>query len=147
VLNGWAGPGLLDSYETERRPVAEHNVSRSADLAGTTREAGEELQADLGGRLTHVWVRDGASTHDLLGPGLTLFTGPDADTASWERTVDGFRARAPVAVRQLSAITAGALGIRSGGALPVRPDGTRLASLAAAGDVAPHTAGEERRAA
>jgi 2-polyprenyl-6-methoxyphenol hydroxylase-like FAD-dependent oxidoreductase len=34
VLRGWAGPELLDSYESERRPVAEHNVARSADPAG-----------------------------------------------------------------------------------------------------------------
>ena len=31
VLRGWTGDGLLDSYEPERRPVAEHNVARSAD--------------------------------------------------------------------------------------------------------------------
>lgn len=29
VLEGWAGPGLLDSYETERRPVAEFNTAQS----------------------------------------------------------------------------------------------------------------------
>ncbi len=29
VLNGWGGPALLDSYERERRPVAERNVARS----------------------------------------------------------------------------------------------------------------------
>jgi putative polyketide hydroxylase len=32
VLQGWAGPGLLDTYETERRPVAEYNVERSVAL-------------------------------------------------------------------------------------------------------------------
>ena len=29
VLNGWAGPGLLDTYETERKPVAVHNGATS----------------------------------------------------------------------------------------------------------------------
>lgn len=29
VLDGWAGTGLLDSYETERRPVAEFNTAQS----------------------------------------------------------------------------------------------------------------------
>lgn len=34
VLNGWGGPALLDSYEIERRPVAERNVARSERHAG-----------------------------------------------------------------------------------------------------------------
>jgi 2-polyprenyl-6-methoxyphenol hydroxylase-like FAD-dependent oxidoreductase len=34
VLRGWADPALLDSYKAERRPVAEHNVARSADSTG-----------------------------------------------------------------------------------------------------------------
>ena len=51
VLRGWAGPELLDTYEAERRPVAEHNVARSADPGGTVREPAEELHADLGGRI------------------------------------------------------------------------------------------------
>ena len=37
VLNGWADPSLLESYERERRPVAAHNVARSADPNGSTR--------------------------------------------------------------------------------------------------------------
>lgn len=34
VLNGWAGPGLLDSYDAERRPVAEATAARAADRSG-----------------------------------------------------------------------------------------------------------------
>lgn len=30
-LSGWAGPGLLDSYETERRPVAIRNVNEATN--------------------------------------------------------------------------------------------------------------------
>jgi FAD binding domain len=31
VLHGWAGPGLLDSYEAEWRPVGARRAARSAD--------------------------------------------------------------------------------------------------------------------
>ncbi len=30
VMLGWADPSLLDSYEAERRPVAEHNLRQIA---------------------------------------------------------------------------------------------------------------------
>ena len=84
MLRGWAGAALLDTYEAERRPVAAHNVARSADPDGSIRDAADELHVDLGGRIAHVWVRaDGGrvSTLDLLGRGLTLFTGPDDERA------------------------------------------------------------------
>jgi putative polyketide hydroxylase len=32
VLQGWAGPALLETYDTERRPVAEYNMGRSVEL-------------------------------------------------------------------------------------------------------------------
>jgi putative polyketide hydroxylase len=34
VVSGWAGPGLLDTYEAERRAVAEANVAYSAKRGG-----------------------------------------------------------------------------------------------------------------
>jgi 2-polyprenyl-6-methoxyphenol hydroxylase-like FAD-dependent oxidoreductase len=41
VLRAWAEPSVLDGYETERRPFAEHNLTRSAApmAAGATSSA------------------------------------------------------------------------------------------------------------
>lgn len=124
VLRGWAGSALLDTYETERRPVAAHNVARSADPGGGARLAAQELPADLGGRIPHAWLtsRAGAvSTLDLLGPGLTLFT--TGASASWQRAAQA-AVRLPVDVHRLDAITARALTVPDNGALLVRPDGS-----------------------
>jgi putative polyketide hydroxylase len=65
------------------------------------------------------------STLDLLGPGLTLFTG--AQGTEWEAAAAALRGPLPLAVRNLDAISARALGIRSGGALLARPDGAPAA--------------------
>ena len=40
VLRGWGAPALLDSYEAERRPVAEYTTARSADPSGSIRPRG-----------------------------------------------------------------------------------------------------------
>ncbi|MGZ5361080.1 MAG: hypothetical protein ACXWZW_05645, partial [Solirubrobacterales bacterium] len=37
---------------------------------------GEEIHVDLGGRIPHLWMEGGRSTLDLIGPGLTVLTGP-----------------------------------------------------------------------
>ncbi len=122
VLNGWAGPGLLDSYESERRPIVRHNIARSVDPAGSTREAATALQVDLGGRIPHVRAeRAGGrrSVLDLLGDGLTLFTG---DPGSWAAAA-AVKEGPPVAVEGLDPLAARGLGAPDGSALLVRPDG------------------------
>src|SRR5918994_1650208 len=124
ALKGWAGEELLDTYEAERRPVVAHNVERSVDERGSYRDPNDEIHIDLGGRIAHLWVeteRGRVSTLDLVGDGLTLFTGPDGETGiEAPASVDG---SAPVTVRELPAMTARALGIPPGGSQLVRPSG------------------------
>jgi 2-polyprenyl-6-methoxyphenol hydroxylase-like FAD-dependent oxidoreductase len=132
VANGWAGPELLDSYEGDRRPVAERNVEWSARADGSERDVTEELHIDLGGRIPHVWLPRGGervSTLDLLGPGFTLFAGPDAP--GWHRAAAELHDAAgtpPVTKRTVGGLAARALAVRPRGALLVRPDGMPVAS-------------------
>jgi 2-polyprenyl-6-methoxyphenol hydroxylase-like FAD-dependent oxidoreductase len=128
VLRGWAGPGLLDSYETERRPIVEHNLARSADPSGSIREPIEEIHADLGGRIAHAWT-DAArrvSTLDLLGPGFTIFT--TAAAAAWRGAVHALDASVPIRVDRLEPLAARAVGVRDRGAVLVRADGAPVGS-------------------
>ena len=127
VLRGWAREELLETYEAERRPVVAHNVERSIDERGSYREPVDETHIDLGGRIPHLWVEaDGGrvSTLDLVGDGLTLFTGPDADIDAPTPT----NGSAPLTVRALPAMAARALGIAPGRSLLVRPSGVPVRS-------------------
>ena len=67
----WTGPDLLDSYEAERRPVAEHNVTRSADPAGSRRPVDAELAAQSAIELCE---RTGSELHVVhVGEYLSTF--------------------------------------------------------------------------
>jgi putative polyketide hydroxylase len=127
VLRGWARPALLDSYEAERRPVAEYTAARSADPRGSIRMPEHEVHADIGGRIAHVWTGE-HSTLDLLGHGLTLFAA--RDEPAWASAARTAAARIPVGVRLLEPIVARALGAPGGSAILARCDGTPIGVLA-----------------
>lgn len=128
VLSGWADESLLDSYEAERRPVVAANVARSAQPDGSTVDAAEGLRVDLAGRIQHVWVPGGddrRSTIDLVGPGLTLFTG--SAPSAWVDAAGALEAAVPVTHVGLDELSARALGVVGRGALLVRPDARPVA--------------------
>jgi 2-polyprenyl-6-methoxyphenol hydroxylase-like FAD-dependent oxidoreductase len=132
VVRGWADEALLDSYEEEHRPLAEHNVVRSADELGSRRPNGDEIRVDLAGRIDHRWVKTASgrrSTVDLLGDGLTLLVGPD--DAPWRAAAEALVDGPPLAVHGLDPISARVMGVGSEGALLVRPDGVPVACWAA----------------
>jgi 2-polyprenyl-6-methoxyphenol hydroxylase-like FAD-dependent oxidoreductase len=134
VLREWATPALLDTYEDERRPVAEHTAARSVDPSGSIRAPEQEVHADLGGRIPHVWA-DEHSTLDLLGTGLTLLAGRDGP--AWDAAAASLTTRVPVDVRLLDAVAARAVGAAGRSALLVRPDGKPAAVLPAGREPAP----------
>jgi putative polyketide hydroxylase len=125
VLQGWAGEQLLDTYESERRPVGAHNVERTRQPDGARRDARDALAIDLDGRLPHHWLDNGhtTSTLDLLGDRLTLLTGPDG--FGWTAAVAGHKQN--VQVEHLTGQIAQALGISVTGAALIKPDGKELA--------------------
>jgi putative polyketide hydroxylase len=134
VLHDWARPELLDTYEAERRPVAEHAVARSADPNGSRRAPENEVRADLGSRIPHVWS-DERSTLDLLGPGLTLFAA--RDEPAWASAAAALATRVPVRVRLIDPVAARAVGAPAGSALLARSDGTPVGVFPAGADPLP----------
>ena len=110
VVNGWAGPGLLDSYEAERLPVmatmapliVRHQEARmtgqrepadgpslAAMTFGQQYGTGEVFPADppavatAGARAPHLWLihRDQRiGLHDLVNDAFIVLTGPEGQT-------------------------------------------------------------------
>jgi 2-polyprenyl-6-methoxyphenol hydroxylase-like FAD-dependent oxidoreductase len=122
VLKGWAAEDLLDSYESERRPVAEHNLIRSLDSMGSRRKVSDEVRFDLGGRLPHRWLDTPAgriSIIDLLGPGLTRLSADDREPGVEQRS----SGEPPIESYRIDAATAAALGADRPGDILLRPDG------------------------
>lgn len=105
VLQGWGGPALLDTYESERRPVAVRNAAHSNDamqhLSGLAIDMGFSYVssavigepgvprggvveptsvAAAGRRASHFWLQDSGrriSSLDLFGQGFVLLAGPE----------------------------------------------------------------------
>jgi putative polyketide hydroxylase len=127
VLRGWAGPGLLATYEHDRRPVAAHNVQRASEPTGAQRVTDQALPWDLNGRLPHHWLACGdeqTSTIDLIGDGLTVLAGPS--DPRWARFAASTSSTVPIDVHVLDGGTADALDVPPSGALLARPDGRPL---------------------
>lgn len=133
VLRGEAGESLLDTYDAERRPVAEATlrqamarasmrfdgvegaeeiVDRSAVLMGFRYGGGfvdiGDLCGEPGTRAPHVPLAAGSSTLDWYGGGFVFLGGPENRHAGTHR---------------LDIDTAARHGIGPAGAILVRPDG------------------------
>jgi 2-polyprenyl-6-methoxyphenol hydroxylase-like FAD-dependent oxidoreductase len=150
VARGWAGDALLNSYQTERRPVGERNARRSLQRLADVAPSADGWITDLdqryasaviasggphrdgvqpGQRAPHVWVSIGGrrrSSLDLFDGHMTLVVGSDA--RAWSSAA----AAAPVPLQVLGSgrepggdadALARLYGLADGGAVLVRPDG------------------------
>lgn len=184
VIDGAAGPELLDTYDAERRPVAGLHLSESVARAGLFRDgAAEGGSRQPGGHVDKVSVTlgfryrtgallpealdDGApvedprrptgrpgtraphvelehdgrtvSTLDLVGPGFTLFTGPDGD--AWHRAASAAADRTGMPVQAYRVLPATAAkadprdpsGPVGDDGAPAEPGGTGYGGTHAAG--------------
>ncbi|MFM0234093.1 FAD-dependent oxidoreductase [Paraburkholderia sediminicola] len=73
VLQGWGGPGLLDSYEIERKPVAQRNVDAAAINFGLTRPAVSYAHVEEDGP-------EGEVTRERLAAAMTANTRQEWET-------------------------------------------------------------------
>jgi 2-polyprenyl-6-methoxyphenol hydroxylase-like FAD-dependent oxidoreductase len=150
VLQGWAGPDLLDTYQTERLPVAQFNATHSVALIAGDPHANDRSDADIdfgfvyessavipdgaagvtaqpGSRAPHMWMGSEMfrrSTLDLFGPRFTLLAG--SRDGAWCAAAESIsRERGiPMAQRKMFGRAWHSLyGVEETGAVLVRPDG------------------------
>ena len=129
VINGQAGPGLLDTYEAERGPVGRRNVALSMVPGGGGTDDGlledlGPLDAQPGQRAPHAWIgrgeSDRRSTLDLAGTGFALLATGEGE--AWAHAIDA----APAGMSMALAIeprVASVYRLSPGGAVLIRPDG------------------------
>jgi 2-polyprenyl-6-methoxyphenol hydroxylase-like FAD-dependent oxidoreductase len=131
TLQGWAGPVLLRSYESERRVVALRNVivsERGADADSPGIDRGYRYTSPViatatgrgpdpdgpaytptswpGSRLPHIWLEDGVPLLDELGTGYTLLrlgAAPGVRGRVRRDDLEGYTERLAAEFRQLSA--------------------------------------------
>jgi putative polyketide hydroxylase len=151
VLQGWAGDGLLTSYEAERRPVAELTCGFSTErLRGRVSGQGEgggldplavalgyrypsgpplhpsELDGRAGTRLPHLILANGRSTLDLVESDLLLLAGPAAPrfaAAARRLAAHGIPVHGVQVDPVSTAHWSARFAVGPAGALLVRPDG------------------------
>ena len=132
LLRGWADESLLDSFEAERRPVGLRNMERSANPP-EQRDVSQDYLDDIADRIPHVWLPDGhTSTLDLLGEGLTVLAGPQAQAPLTQALTQAHGMA--VAVHVVDQATAEVLQIGADGLVLVRPDGRPVARWASSTD-------------
>ncbi|KAG2002042.1 hypothetical protein GB937_009807 [Aspergillus fischeri] len=76
VIQGWAGPATLLSYEQERRPVGELALQWSKVHMGNLMKMSAELGLD---RPPHVYLTTGTPVSHLFGDGFTLVAFPERE--------------------------------------------------------------------
>jgi putative polyketide hydroxylase len=84
VLNGWAGPGLLDTYEAEWRPVGARRAARST-LEGWEPPGPEAVPGRLlpaRSRRVHLWIASVGSTAPRAPARRLAAASPTASAAS-----------------------------------------------------------------
>ncbi len=108
---------LLIGYRYRSKAVVTGEPSVDPDAVQLV----EELHAQPGTRVPHVWVRDGVSTLDLVGPGFTVLTGDER----WRAAVTSASAALDIPITMHCVgddAWAAATGLAPTGALLVRPD-------------------------